>query len=72
MRKVIVLIECDSCRLPFSQLAVTTDRDPMEWQVLAHELESSAQQSGWHCYHDRHECFECLLAILYPEEFTPT
>jgi hypothetical protein len=69
MRVLIVTIDCDSCNLPFEKMAVTGDST--EWKTAASDLEQIAQQAGWHCYNGRHDCFNCLLEALYPEECHP-
>jgi hypothetical protein len=69
MLKILVLIECDTCHLPFSEIAVTTLGDPFHWHAMASDLEYNAETSGWHCFHSRHDCFECILQTMHPEEF---
>jgi len=72
MRKILVLIDCDTCHMPFSEIAVTALGDPMHWQAIACDLEYSAEKSGWHSYHGRHDCFDCVLEAMHPKEFRRT
>lgn len=70
MRKTIVYLDCDTCHRSFPR--ITNDAsgsEPSQWRAIAKDLEYAAQLSGWHCYHDRHKCFDCVMEQMYPEEF---
>ena len=71
MRKIIVYIDCDTCHQTFpKRTSAATGSAPSQWQSIASNLEYFAQLSGWHCYHNRHDCFECILETMHPSEFT--
>jgi hypothetical protein len=61
------MLDCDSCHLPFEQLFVSTDKDPMEWAAVASNLGYAAEQSGWDCYR-QHTCSSCILKGMYPHQ----
>jgi len=69
MRKILILLDCDTCRMHFSKIATTSDDDPMEWRIIADNLEFDAEQSDWHCYQRKHTCPDCVLEAMHPEHF---
>lgn len=70
MRKIVVYIDCDVCSRTYSSLTnLVCGSDPSQWLTIARDLECFAQLSGWHCYHEQHTCFDCLMEQMHPEEF---
>jgi len=61
MVKLIILIDCDSCRKPFDDAAVyNTPVKPSACQSRLAELKHSAKQRGWHFSAGRFLCKKCI------------
>lgn len=59
MLKVIAIIDCDLCGLPFDKIAISTDRDPMAWRALVDNVEYHAGHRGWSSNRSAHHCDWC-------------
>lgn len=63
MLKLIVVIECDTCKESFVRVVTSCDRDPRAWRHLASELELRAEECGWSLYGGEHLCADCIYQM---------
>ena len=70
MLKIIVVISCDVCHVAFAHNPTTSGSDPAACSSIVDTLEWAAEQSGWHCFHGRHDCYNCIMEAMHPQEFT--
>jgi hypothetical protein len=65
MQKLILIIECDTCSESFDHVAVSTDRDPANWNYLLPTLEFRAENCGWNC-ESAYYCATCFSDMSTP------
>lgn len=61
MLKILIVLECDTCRLPLNHIAASKDLNGMEWEVQASDLLDLAEQHCWCIYKASHNCPQCLF-----------
>jgi len=69
MRKIYAFIECDLCRTPFGRDDSISPSDPIYYDSIIEIVELAAEDSGWHCFHKRHYCYNCMLQSMHPDTF---
>jgi len=66
MFNVILLIDCDSCRLAFSRATVSSLRYPPQvWQSAIEEMKQEASFQGWYFNETCSLCEECIEEEQY-------
>lgn len=71
MRQIIAFIICDTCHDRFGFDDHIFGSDPANCPSIVQMLEWAAEHSGWICFRGRHQCHQCILLSMHPEEFVP-
>ena len=68
MLKVLMLLECDTCKALIATSADSSRKDGLAWVAEAENLEYNAQQFGWNIYRSQHTCDSCIIEAQYEQE----
>jgi hypothetical protein len=60
MLNVLLLLDCDECRIAFSRATVCNMRDQTLWQSAIEEMKNEARFQGWYCTQNGCLCEECV------------
>lgn len=64
MLRLLILLECDQCKEMLSSTPNSNSHLGIDWLEEIHELEYSAEQTGWSVYRSQHVCDACLMSAM--------
>ncbi len=64
MLRLLVLLECDQCKVMLSSTTNSSSHPATNWTEEIYALECSATQSGWNIYHSQHICDACIINAM--------
>jgi len=62
MLNMILMADCDECGKTSDNLAIALS--PQQHAEAVKMLIASLHEDGWHIFHERYRCSDCILAAL--------
>ena len=64
MLRLLILLECDSCKEMTTTVPRRSRDGGIAWDVEIQNLEYEAEQIGWSIYRSKHVCDACVIEAM--------